>query len=172
MVQAFVLIQAGGKSGLPGRAAVSAIHVVRSADIVTGPFDVVARVEAAHRCAREARRQDRGGRGHHLDPDLPGGAALPAARSGRTADPNTRSEASISRISRLRGESEFPRPTGHEPQRGANIFARRSRAHTVSCNRPRLTPPFCRGGRIRTRHLTVGCVYMSELESNRSSVRT
>ena len=112
MVQAFVLIQAGGRNGLPGRAAVSAIHVVRSADIATGPFDVVARVEATHRCAREARRQeDRGGRGHHLDPDLPRGAALPAARTGRTADPNTRSEASILRISWLRGESEFPRPT-------------------------------------------------------------
>src|SRR6266545_356263 len=89
------------------------------------------RIEAAHRCGREARRQDRGGRGHHLDPDLPGGAALPAARSGRTADPNTRSEASISRISRLRGESEFPRPTGTSLN-GAQTFSRDDRAHTPS----------------------------------------
>jgi hypothetical protein len=66
--------------------AVSAIHVVRSADIVTVPYDVVARVEAAHRCAREADRlQYPGGRRDHPDPDLPRGAALTAARSGRTA---------------------------------------------------------------------------------------
>ena len=47
MVQAFVLIQAGvGKGSRVGQA-VGAIRGVRSADIVTGPYDVVARVEAA-----------------------------------------------------------------------------------------------------------------------------
>jgi DNA-binding Lrp family transcriptional regulator len=48
MVQAFVLIQAGvGMASGVGQA-VSAIQGVRSADIVTGPYDVVARVEAAN----------------------------------------------------------------------------------------------------------------------------
>ncbi|HEY3022840.1 MAG TPA: Lrp/AsnC ligand binding domain-containing protein [Actinomycetota bacterium] len=47
MVQAFVLIQAGvGMASRVGQA-VSAIQGVRSADIVTGPYDVVVRVEAA-----------------------------------------------------------------------------------------------------------------------------
>lgn len=47
MVQAFVLIQAGvGIVSQVGQA-VSAIQGVRSADIVTGPYDVVVRVEAA-----------------------------------------------------------------------------------------------------------------------------
>jgi DNA-binding Lrp family transcriptional regulator len=47
MVQAFVLIQAGvGMASRVGQA-MSAIQGVRSADIVTGPNDVVARVEAA-----------------------------------------------------------------------------------------------------------------------------
>src|SRR6266545_2481334 len=47
MVQAFVLVQAGvGMASRVGQA-VSAIQGVRSADIVTGPYDVVARVEAA-----------------------------------------------------------------------------------------------------------------------------
>jgi DNA-binding Lrp family transcriptional regulator len=46
MVQAFVLIQAGvGMASQVGQA-VSAIKGVRSTDIVTGPYDVVARVEA------------------------------------------------------------------------------------------------------------------------------
>ncbi len=47
MVEAFVLIQAG--VGLASRVvrAVSAIEGVRSADAVTGPYDVVASVEAA-----------------------------------------------------------------------------------------------------------------------------
>jgi DNA-binding Lrp family transcriptional regulator len=47
MVQAFVLIQAGvGMASRVGQA-VSGIKGVRSTDIVTGPYDVVARVEAA-----------------------------------------------------------------------------------------------------------------------------
>jgi DNA-binding Lrp family transcriptional regulator len=47
MVQAFVLIQAGvGMASRVGQA-VGAIQGVRSADIVTGPYDVVVRVEAA-----------------------------------------------------------------------------------------------------------------------------
>jgi DNA-binding Lrp family transcriptional regulator len=46
-VQAFVLIQAGvGMASRVGQA-VGAIQGVRSADIVTGPYDVVVRVEAA-----------------------------------------------------------------------------------------------------------------------------
>ena len=48
MTQAFVLIQAGvGMASRVGQA-VSTIQGVRSADIVTGPYDVVARVEAAN----------------------------------------------------------------------------------------------------------------------------
>lgn len=48
MVEAFVLIQAGvGMASRVGRA-MSAIQGVRSADAVTGPYDVVARVEAAN----------------------------------------------------------------------------------------------------------------------------
>jgi len=47
MIQAFVLIQAGvGMASRVGQA-VSAIKGVRSTDVVTGPYDVVARVEAA-----------------------------------------------------------------------------------------------------------------------------
>jgi len=47
MVQAFVLIQAGvGMASRVGQA-VGAIQGVRSADIVTGPYDVVVRVESA-----------------------------------------------------------------------------------------------------------------------------
>src|SRR4029453_1039736 len=47
MVQAFVLIQAGvGMASRVGQAG-GAIQGVRSTDIVTGPYDVVARVEAA-----------------------------------------------------------------------------------------------------------------------------
>jgi DNA-binding Lrp family transcriptional regulator len=47
MVQAFVLIQAGvGMASRVGQA-VTTIQGVRSADVVTGPYDVVARVEAA-----------------------------------------------------------------------------------------------------------------------------
>jgi DNA-binding Lrp family transcriptional regulator len=47
IVQAFVLIQAGvGMASRVGQA-VSAIQGVRSAAIVTGPYDVVARIEAA-----------------------------------------------------------------------------------------------------------------------------
>lgn len=47
MVEAFVLIQAG--VGMASRVgpAVRAIQGVRSADAVIGPYDVVARVEAA-----------------------------------------------------------------------------------------------------------------------------
>jgi DNA-binding Lrp family transcriptional regulator len=48
MVRAFVLIQAG--VGMASRVgpAVSAIQGVRSADVVTGPYDVIARVEASN----------------------------------------------------------------------------------------------------------------------------
>jgi hypothetical protein len=47
IVQAFVLIQAGvGMASRVGQA-VSAIQGVRSADIVTGPYDVVAREAAS-----------------------------------------------------------------------------------------------------------------------------
>ncbi len=47
MVQAFVLIQAGvGMASRVGEA-VAAIKGVRSADVVTGPYEVVVRVEAA-----------------------------------------------------------------------------------------------------------------------------
>jgi DNA-binding Lrp family transcriptional regulator len=47
MIEAFVLIQVG--VGMPAGVvqAVSAIPGVRSAEAVTGPYDVVARVEAA-----------------------------------------------------------------------------------------------------------------------------
>ncbi len=47
MIEAFVLIQA--EVGMASRVGqtVSAMHGVRSADVVTGPYDVVARVEAA-----------------------------------------------------------------------------------------------------------------------------
>jgi DNA-binding Lrp family transcriptional regulator len=46
MVEAFVLIQAEvGMSSRVGEA-VAAIKGVRSADVVTGPYDVIARVEA------------------------------------------------------------------------------------------------------------------------------
>lgn len=46
MVEAFVLIQA--EVGMSSRVgdAVTAIEGVRSADVVTGPYDVIARVEA------------------------------------------------------------------------------------------------------------------------------
>ena len=48
MVEAFVLIQAGvGMASRVGQA-VSAIQGVRAADAVTGPYDVIARVEAAN----------------------------------------------------------------------------------------------------------------------------
>ena len=48
MIEAFVLIQAGvGKPSTVVRA-VSAIPGVRTAEAVTGPYDVVARVEAAN----------------------------------------------------------------------------------------------------------------------------
>jgi DNA-binding Lrp family transcriptional regulator len=47
MVQAFVLIQAGVGMATRVGQAVTAIQGVRSTDIVTGPYDVVARVEAA-----------------------------------------------------------------------------------------------------------------------------
>lgn len=47
MIEAFVLIQA--EVGMASRVGqtVSAMQGVRSADVVTGPYDVVARVEAA-----------------------------------------------------------------------------------------------------------------------------
>jgi len=47
MIEAFVLIQA--EVGMASRVGqtVSAMHGVRSAYVVTGPYDVVARVEAA-----------------------------------------------------------------------------------------------------------------------------
>jgi DNA-binding Lrp family transcriptional regulator len=47
MVQAFVLIQAGVGMAAGVAQAVGTIQGVRSADIVTGPYDVVVRVEAA-----------------------------------------------------------------------------------------------------------------------------
>jgi DNA-binding Lrp family transcriptional regulator len=48
MIEAFVLIQAG--VGMPSGVvrAVSAIQGVRTAEAVTGPYDVVARIEAAN----------------------------------------------------------------------------------------------------------------------------
>jgi DNA-binding Lrp family transcriptional regulator len=48
MIEAFVLIQAG--VGMPSGVvrAVSSIQGVRTAEAVTGPYDVVARVEAAN----------------------------------------------------------------------------------------------------------------------------
>jgi len=48
MVEAFVLIQA--EVGMASRVgqAVGAIRGVRAADVVTGPYDVIARVEAAN----------------------------------------------------------------------------------------------------------------------------
>jgi DNA-binding Lrp family transcriptional regulator len=48
MIEAFVLIQAG--VGMPSGVvrAVSAIPGVRAAEAVTGPYDVIARVEAAN----------------------------------------------------------------------------------------------------------------------------
>ena len=48
MIEAFVLIQAG--VGMPSGVvrAVSAIQGVRTAEAVTGPYDVIARVEAAN----------------------------------------------------------------------------------------------------------------------------
>lgn len=47
MIDAFVLIQAGvGMASRVGQT-VSGMQGVRSADVVTGPYDVVARVEAA-----------------------------------------------------------------------------------------------------------------------------
>ena len=46
MIEAFVLIQAGvGMASRVGQT-VSAMQGVRAADVVTGPYDVVARVEA------------------------------------------------------------------------------------------------------------------------------
>ena len=46
MIEAFVLIQAGvGMASRVGQT-VSAMQGVRSADVVTGPYDVVVRVEA------------------------------------------------------------------------------------------------------------------------------
>jgi len=47
MVEAFVLIQAGVGRASGVRQAVSAIRGVRSADLVIGPYDLVAHVEAA-----------------------------------------------------------------------------------------------------------------------------
>ena len=48
MIEAFVLIQAGvGMASRVGQV-MSAIQGVRSADVVTGPYDVVAHVEAAN----------------------------------------------------------------------------------------------------------------------------
>ncbi len=47
MVEAFVLIQARVGTATQVAQAVSAIQEVRSAEVVTGPYDVVARVEAA-----------------------------------------------------------------------------------------------------------------------------
>ena len=47
MVEAFVLIQARVGTATQVAQAVSAIQGVRSAEVVTGPYDVVARVEAA-----------------------------------------------------------------------------------------------------------------------------
>ncbi len=87
MVQAFVLIQAGvGMASRVGQA-VSAIQGVRSTDIVTGPYDVVVRVEAASIDAlgRLVVSKDPGDRGDNPDPDLPRRAPLTAASSGRTA---------------------------------------------------------------------------------------
>jgi len=47
MIEAFVLIQADvGMASRVGQT-VSAMQGVRSSDVVTGPYDVVARVEAA-----------------------------------------------------------------------------------------------------------------------------
>jgi len=46
MVEAFVLIQAGVGLASQVVQAVSAIQGVRSADVVTGPYDAVASVEA------------------------------------------------------------------------------------------------------------------------------
>ncbi len=47
MVQAYILIQAGVGASSGVRQAVAALDGVTSADEVTGPYDVVARVEAA-----------------------------------------------------------------------------------------------------------------------------
>ena len=47
MVEAFVLIQARVGTATLVAQAVSATQGVRSAEVVTGPYDVVARVEAA-----------------------------------------------------------------------------------------------------------------------------
>jgi hypothetical protein len=161
-----------GRNGLRGRAAVSAIYVVRSADFVTGPYDVVARVEAAHRCAREARRQEnRGGRGHDLDPDLPRGAALPAARSGRTADLTPDPKRLSYGSAGCGANRSFRAPQGTSLNGRKHFRATIARTHRQLQPSP-ADPAVLSGRRIRTRHLTVGCVYMSELESNRSSVRT